>query len=242
MTTALQHVEVAAAPVLEADCVSKRFGDRVVLKSASLRAVPGRLRALVGRNGVGKSTLLRIATGTIAPDTGYVRLRGASLLATSLASLANDGVFFLPDRDLLHPGLSLRDQLSAVAETFGIAPDAERIASDLGVTHCLDRKRRTFSGGEKRRAEIAVAIARRPAVLLADEPLRGIEPMDAEAILAAFKAFARAGGAVVLTGHELPTLMSHVDDFTWCTAGTTREFASGADAMRDFAFRRDFLP
>jgi ABC-type multidrug transport system ATPase subunit len=213
-----------------------------VLKSASLRAVQGCVRALVGRNGAGKSTLLRITTGTLSPDSGYVRLRGVGLETTTLSSLAKAGVFFLPDRDLLHPGLRLRDQLTAVAETFGVAPDAERIAADLGITGCLDRKRRTLSGGEKRRAEIAVAIARRPDVLLADEPLRGISPLDAEAILAAFTAFARAGGAVVLTGHELPMLMAHVDDLTWCTAGTTREFASAADAMRDFAFRRDFLP
>jgi ABC-type multidrug transport system ATPase subunit len=241
MTAAVQ-AGTRHAPVLEADCVSKSYRGRLVLKSASLRVTPGRVTALVGRNGAGKSTLLRITTGTIAPDSGYVRLRGEMLLAASLASLAHKGVFFLPDRDLLYRNLLLGKQLEAVADTFGVPRDTERIASDLGISSCLERKPRTLSGGERRRAEIAVALARRPEILLADEPLRGIAPIDAELILGAFRAFARQGGAVVLTGHELPTLMAGVDDLTWCTAGTTREFPSGADAMRDFAFRRDFLP
>ena len=240
--TAAVRADGNYAPVLEADCVSKRFGGRLVLKSASLRVRSGRLTALVGRNGAGKSTLLRITTGTVAPDSGYVRLRGEALLTTTLASLAHKGVFFLPDRDLLYRGIPLGKQLDAVADTFGVPRDTERIGSDLGISHCLERKPRTLSGGERRRAEIAVAVARRPDILLADEPLRGIAPIDAEAILGAFLALARRGAAVVLTGHELPTLLAQADDFTWCTAGTTREFDSAADAMRDFAFRRDFLP
>lgn len=240
--TAAAQLATPDAPALEADCVSKRFGKRQVLKSASLRAMPGRVTALVGRNGAGKSTLLRIATGMVAPDSGYVRLRGEALRSASLAALAHHGVFFLPDRDLLHPTLTLHAQLTAVAQAFGIHPETERIATELGVAHCLGRKPRSFSGGERRRAEVALAVARQPAMLFADEPLRGIAPIDIEVILAAFTSFARRGNAVVLTGHELPALMAQVDTVTWCTAGTTREFASSADAMRDFAFRRDFLP
>lgn len=240
--TAAAQLATHGEPALEADCVSKRYGTRQVLKSASLRATPGRVTALVGRNGAGKSTLLRITTGLLAPDSGYVRLRGKSLHSTSLAALAHHGVFFLPDRDLLHPTMLLHVQLTAVAEAFGMQPETERIATELGIAHCLERKPRSLSGGERRRAEIALAVARKPAILFADEPLRGIAPIDTEIILAAFTSFARRGNAVVLTGHELPALMAQVDSVTWCTAGTTREFASSADAMRDFAFRRDFLP
>ena len=230
------------SPLLEADCVGKRYGDHAVLTCASLRAIAGAVTALVGRNGAGKSTLLRIVTGAIAPDTGFVRLRGQTLMTTSLARLAHAGVFFLPDRDLLHPALNLGVQLRAVAEAFGSLGDHEAIANQLAIEHVLAQKPGALSGGERRRAEIAAAIARRPSILIADEPLRGITPLDTELVLAALATFARAGGAVVLTGHETTMLLPAADRITWCTAGTTREFASTHAAMSDFAFRRDFLP
>jgi hypothetical protein len=72
--------------------------------------------------------------------------------------------------------------------------------------------------------------------------LRGLAPIDAEAILHALCLFARTGGAVIVTCHEMPLLLPAVSHVTWRAAGTTREFASPADALRDFAFRRDFLP
>ena len=240
--TDVASTPVDATPLLEADCVSKRYGRRQVLTSASLRAVAGRVTALVGRNGSGKSTLLRIITGSLAPDTGYVRLHGATLLSTTLSVLARDGVFFLPDRDLLHPALSIGTQMQATADVFGVAVDVPAIARQLGITGRLDQRPRTLSGGERRRAEIAVAIARHPAILLADEPLRGLAPIDAETILQALSTFARTGGSVIVTGHETPLLLPAVDHVTWCTDGTTREFDSPAAAMADFAFRRDYLP
>ena len=240
--TANPGVYEHAAPLLEADCVAKRYGDRRVLVSASLRAVAGRVTALLGRNGAGKSTLLRITTGSIAPDSGYVRLRGETLLTVSLAQLALEGVFFLPDRDLLHPAFAIGAQIQAVADAFRVPVDVPALAGLLGISAVLALRPRTLSGGERRRAEIAVAIARRPAVLIADEPLRGLSPLDAEAIMAALSVFAREGGSVIVTGHETPLLLPAVDRVTWCNAGTTREFDSPAEAMRDFAFRRDFLP
>ena len=231
-----------APALLEADCVAKRYGDRQVLVSASLRAVPGKVTALLGRNGAGKSTLLRITTGSIAPDSGYVRLRGQTMLTASLARLAAEGVFFLPDRDLLHPAFAIGAQIQAVADGFRVPVDVPALAGRLGIAGVLALRPRALSGGERRRAEIAVAIARHPAVLIADEPLRGLSPLDAESILAALATFARAGGSVIVTGHETPLLLPAVDRVTWCDAGTTREFDSPADAMQDFAFRRDFLP
>jgi lipopolysaccharide export system ATP-binding protein len=234
--------DIAPAPLLESDCVAKRYDGRQVLSSASLRAVAGRVTALVGRNGAGKSTLLRITTGSIAPDSGYVRLRGSTLLTVTLPRLARHGVFFLPDRDLLHPGIPVGAQILAAAAAFNTPVDLPMLTDLLGISGCIALRPRTLSGGERRRAEIAVALARRPDILIADEPLRGLSPIDAETIMQALSTFARSGGAVIVTGHEIPLLMPAVDHVTWCTAGTTHEFESPALAMADFAFRRDFLP
>ena len=238
--TALLDVR-AGTTVLEADCVSKRFGMRAVLTAASLRARAAVVTALLGRNGAGKSTLLHITTGTKSADTGIVRFEGSTLTRPTLAALARRGVFFLPDRDLLHPSLTVGAQLQAVAEWFGSTSTVQAVAQSLGIAAQLSKRPRSLSGGERRRAEVAVAVLREPRVLMLDEPLRGIQPLDAELIMATLKDFARSGGAVVLTGHELPLILPHVDCVTWCASGTTREFSSPDEATRDFAFQRDFL-
>ncbi len=227
---------------LEADCVSLSYGDRQVLSSASLRAQPGQVTGLLGRNGAGKTSLLRILVGIRAPDNGVVRVDGVGQLRVTLPQLAQRGVFFLPARDLLLPGITVLRQMRAARDRFGGTGDLERLALVLGIAERVQQSPATLSGGERRRAELAVALARQPRVLVTDEPLRGITPLDADALMGAMRGFAAHGGAVVVTGHELPLLLPHLDRITWCHAGKTREFASVTAAQADFAFRRDFMP
>lgn len=225
---------------LVADCVSKSFGERRVLSSATLRAMPGQVRAIFGRNGCGKSTLLKIAVGWIQADSGIVRMGDTAFLRPSLATLAARGVFYLPDHDVLSHARSLDKQLAMFENRFGRRDrrDAARIAR---VEHLLDRAPRTFSGGELRRAELALAITRRPAVLIADEPYRGIAPADHDALGDIFRALADDGCAVVVTGHEVPSLLGAADHVTWCTDGTTYELGPPQQAAEHEAFCRNYL-
>src|SRR4051794_33277933 len=94
--------------VLLADCVSKSYGARRILSSASLRGVAGELRVLLGRNGMGKSTLLEIAAGRIQPDGGHVSFRDNTYLRARLPVLAARGLFFWPDHDLLPKASTVR--------------------------------------------------------------------------------------------------------------------------------------
>jgi lipopolysaccharide export system ATP-binding protein len=233
---------LSATALLEADCVSKHYGDRTVLNTASLRARAGMITALLGRNGAGKSTLLRCTVGEIDADQGNIRLDGATVVRPRLAWLARRGVCFVPDRDLLHPAVPVGSQCAWVARDCGTAAGVDTLLEQFGIAHVRDARPRSLSGGERRRAEVALALLLAPRVLVLDEPLRGIAPLDAEVILAALRRFAEQGGAVLLTGHELPLFMASVDAVTWCHAGRTREFTSVSAAMHDFAFRRDFLP
>lgn len=98
-----------------------------------------------------------------------------------------------------------------------------------------------LSVGQLRRATLALALLRNPAVLLADEPLRGIDPIGAERLLVAMQRLARQGAAIIVSGHEVTTLMEFTDDVVWCTAGTTHAFASPGAANEDWAFRQEFL-
>ena len=104
--------------ILTVDCAAKSFGGRRVLSSASLRAVTGECRVLLGRNGSGKSTLLKIAAGLLAPDSGGVHFAGRFYRAARLARLARDGLFFLPDHDLLSDAFSVRSQLEMFRRQF----------------------------------------------------------------------------------------------------------------------------
>lgn len=245
MSHAAPHMPATSAgvanPLLEADCIGMRFGRRKVLSSASLRIVPGLLTALLGRNGAGKSTLLRIAAGMLSPESGTVRFEGANIANASLPELARRGVFFLPDRDLLHPALETGSQLPAIADWFDTGVQLSDVAEQLGIARVLQQRPASLSGGERRRAEIAAAMMRAPRVFMLDEPLRGIQPLDAEQIMSALRTLAARGAAVVLTGHELPLILPHVDRVTWCANGTTREFPSTEAAASDFTFQRDFL-
>lgn len=226
--------------VLTADCVVKTFGDRRVLSSATLRAVSGELRVLFGRNGAGKSTLIKIAAGWLAPDGGNVYVGGQRVGSITLAELAARGVFYLPDHDLLSPAFSVRRQLEMIRAQFP-GGSVEEAAEQVGISERLDQRPWTLSGGERRRAELAAALVRRPTCLLADEPYRGISPKDAEDLTRIFSGLARNGVAVVLTGHEVPTLLDAADHVSWCTSGTTYELGPPSVAVQHDAFRREYL-
>lgn len=229
------------AILLEADAIGHRYGNRVALQTASLRARAGVVLGLLGRNGAGKSTLLRCLVGDVIPDQGQVRLDGVVHDRPRRAWLARQGVCFVPDRDYLHPAATIGQQCTWIANGCGTTARIAELLETLGVSHVQQQRPKSLSGGERRRAEIACALLMEPRVLVLDEPLRGIAPIDAEVILARLRTHAREGAAVVITGHELPLLLPALDAITWCHAGRTTEFPSVSQAMESFAFRRDFL-
>lgn len=226
--------------MLTADSIGKRYGTRWVLRAATLRAVPGEVRALIGRNGAGKSTLFRIAAGLLRADYGIVRCDDTVFLHPRLPMLARRGLFVLPDHDLLSNSLTVGAHLELAAATFGHLVDRAMVHM-LALRDHLGKRPWQLSGGELRRAEVAVAVARRPRYFLADEPLRGIAPIDAERLLRVFGSMAADGCAVVVTGHEVRTLLGAVDHVTWCTDGTTYELGPPAAASANERFQRQYL-
>jgi ABC-type multidrug transport system ATPase subunit len=227
-------------PILTVDCVAKSFAEKRVLSSASLRAVEGEIRVLLGRNGAGKSTLLKIGAGQVAPDSGSVHFAGESYLTVRLSRVAAAGLFYLPDHDLFSTAFTVRHQLEMIRAQFD-GGDVDAAVERMGVAGRIDRRPYTLSGGELRRAELAAVFVRRPRCLLADEPYRGVAPRDAEALTRAFLELSAEGIAVVITGHEVPTLLHAAHHVTWCTSGTTYELGAPSIAERHEAFRREYL-
>ena len=227
--------------VLRADSIGKSYGGRRVLASAYFEARAGAVTALVGRNGAGKSTLLKIAAGWVRADLGLVEFAGRRHLRPDPAALARDGLFFVPiDRSILSPPFTLAQHLDAVEARFGRG-DRAAVLERLGIA-ALERVRcASLSGGERRRAELALALVRRPSCLLLDEPFRGIDPKDVEVLQAIVRSLADAGCAVVLTGHEVPQILAVADSVVWLRDGTSQMMGSAAQAEKDWRFRRDYL-
>ena len=157
-----------------------------------------------------------------------------------VADLALLGLFYLPQRDLLSARFTVRQQLAFVQTQFDGA-DVEHIARDVGIHARLDQRPNTLSGGERRRAELAALLIRRPTCVLADEPYRGLAPLDAETVTRVLRSLTATGAAVVVTGHEVPTLLAAADHVTWCTSGTTYELGTPHAAAQHEAFRREYL-
>lgn len=227
-------------PLLAADSIAKAFGNRRVLTSARLEAQQGAITFVAGRNGAGKSTLMRIVAGVLPPDFGVIRYAGSTFDRPLLFRLARKGLFYLPDRGILSPSKNLGDQLNAIAQRFGRPPIAAA-AEELGVSELLNAPPHSYSTGELRRAEICLAVVRQPACLIADEPLRGIDPIDAELVLVRLRSMAAAGCAIVISGHDVTGLMDVVDSVVWVTSGTSYLFASPSEAAGNDQFRREYL-
>lgn len=229
----------AADAVLLADSMGRAFGRTEVLKSATLWAREGRVTVLFGRNGAGKTTLLRAAVGLIRRDFGTVRYLGRHRPRPRLHRLAREGLFFLPDRSLLSNRFSIAGHLREIHQRFGTRwDDAVEL---VGLEDHLDKRPLELSGGERRRAAVALALQRRPRCLLADEPLEGIEPRDQDRVGAALAALARSGAAVVLTGHDVEPLFAVADEVVWMVAGTTHGLGTPERARAHDQFRREYL-
>lgn len=227
-------------PLLEIDGVGKSFGRLEVLKSASFRAVPGRVTALMGRNGAGKTTLLRIAIGRVRPGYGRVLFDGEFLPRPSLPALARRGLFFAAQDSALTPLFTVREHLQMMVRRFG-ATTTEEVVERLELGDLLDRRPTAISGGERQRTSLAMAMLRGPSCLLMDEPFAGVAPRDRSLVRSALVALGKRGCAVVISGHDVDDLLESADEIVWVVAGTTHSLGSSADARRHGQFRREYL-
>jgi ABC-type multidrug transport system ATPase subunit len=226
--------------VLRADSIGKSFGGRTILTAATLRATAGEIGFLVGRNGSGKSTLLRVASGTLVADHGVVTYDGVAYLHPRWPVLARRGLCYLPDRAILSPSRTVRAHLTAIVRQFDL--DSYVTAAELcDIVPFLDRRCADLSTGERRRVEVATAVARAPRCLLVDEPFRHVDPPDRTIIGPALRRLASQGCAIIVTGHDVDDLFELADSVVWCASGTTQELGGPAAAAQDWRFAREYL-
>lgn len=226
--------------LLRAEGIGKRFGTTEVLKAAALWAKAGEVTTLLGRNGSGKTTLMRIAAGDLRADQGTIWFSGAASERPSLARAARAGLMYVPQDELVVPGYRVRQHFAALKAVFDSARVDEAIR-EVRITDLLDQRVSSLSGGERMRVSLALALARRPKVLLADEPLVGLAPKDQELLADLLRGVAREGTAVVTSGHDTRILLEVSDVVIWSVAGTTHHLGSPSHAVEHQQFRREYL-
>ncbi len=228
---------------IEVHDVVKDYGTHRAVDGLSFSVDRGEIYALLGPNGAGKTTTLTILTGLMAPSSGTVAVAGHDPLAEPIAAKSQLG--WAGQETSVYEDLTAGENL-ALACTLARVPRKEaasRIGELLEMVGLADRARRrvsTFSGGMKRRLHLAMALVHRPAVLLLDEPLVGIDPQTRAYLLAMIRSLADEGAAVLLTTHDLDDAerLAHrigiIDHGTMLAEGTL-------DELRARAGRRDIV-
>ncbi|HEX3633485.1 MAG TPA: LPS export ABC transporter ATP-binding protein [Casimicrobiaceae bacterium] len=167
---------------LSVAALNKRYKSRIVVHDVSLAVGSGEVVGLLGPNGAGKTTCFYMIVGLVAADGGAIELDGDDLTRMPIHARARLGLSYLPQEASIFRKLSVADNVQAILELQGI--DADEIANrldalleDLSISHLRDASAVSLSGGERRRVEIARALATRPRFILLDEPFAGIDPI-----------------------------------------------------------------
>lgn len=231
----------AESVVVEADGLGKSFGRHVVLKAASFSAREGVVTALMGRNGAGKSTMLRIAVGRVRPDYGRVLFRGELLERPRLAAMAARGLLYSAQDSALTDLFTVEEQLHAVAEVHGRERALSHVIGRLRLRDLVSRRPSALSGGEQQRAAVALALVRDPSCLLMDEPFARVAPKDRPLIREGLEALRDRGCAIVISGHDVEDVFEVADEIVWVVAGTSHVLGPPGRAASHHQFRREYL-
>ena len=162
--------------------ISKSYKRRVVLRDVSLSVRLGEAVGLLGPNGAGKTTSFYCVTGLISPNAGHIYLNGLDITAFPVYRRARLGIGYLPQEASIFRGLNVEDNIRAVLQLVEKNPEKieqelDSLLKEFSIEHLRYSPSRALSGGERRRLEIARALASRPSFILLDEPLAGIDPI-----------------------------------------------------------------
>jgi len=194
---------------LEAADLRKHYRGRAVVNRLSLSVASGEVVGLLGPNGAGKTTSFYMILGLIASDGGRITLDGLDLTPLPVHARARAGLGYLPQEASIFRNLSVRDNVLAVLELAGTVPRGERagraeeLLEDLGVAHLAETRGVSLSGGERRRVEIARALACEPAFMLLDEPFAGVDPISVTEIQRIVTHLTERGIGVLVTDHNV---------------------------------------
>jgi lipopolysaccharide export system ATP-binding protein len=201
---------------LVATGIGKRFKKRPVVRNVSLSVKRGEAVGLLGPNGAGKTTTFYMIVGLISPDSGAITLDGAEISSLPMYRRARLGIGYLPQEASIFRGLNVEQNIMAALEV--VEPDRDRrealldeLLAEFGITHLRRTPALALSGGERRRVEIARALATAPNYILLDEPLAGIDPIAVGEIRDLVSHLKHRGLGVLITDHNVRETLEIID-------------------------------
>jgi lipopolysaccharide export system ATP-binding protein len=196
-------------PTLSAHNLAKSYKGRAVVKDVSLTINSGQIVGLLGPNGAGKTTCFYMIVGLVSADRGRITLDEQDLTGLSMHGRARKGLGYLPQEASIFRKLSVADNISAILETRRDLDRKQRkqklenLLQEFHITHIRDTLGMALSGGERRRVEIARALATEPAFILLDEPFAGVDPISVGDIKQIVRHLKSIGIGVLITDHNV---------------------------------------
>ncbi|WP_439636651.1 LPS export ABC transporter ATP-binding protein [Oceanicaulis sp.] len=226
--------------------LGKSYGKRVVVKNVSLSLKRGEVVGLLGPNGAGKTTCFYMITGLVSADHGRIMLDGEDITGLPMYQRARLGIGYLPQEASIFRGLTVGENIAAVAEI--VEPDRQRretlideLLEELHIDHLRNSPAMALSGGERRRVEIARALAAQPSFMLLDEPFAGIDPLAIADIRDLVDYLKQRGIGILITDHNVRETLEITDRATIIHDGEVL-FEGAPDAVRnDQDVRRYYL-
>lgn len=194
--------------VLEAQKLVKAYGERTVVRDVGFSVRSGQVVGLLGPNGAGKTTSFYMVVGLVKPDKGRVVLDGKDITDLAMHQRARQGVGYLPQEPSVFRKLSVEDNLLAVLENTPLTRAQRReklsnLLEDFNLHHVSKQAAYTLSGGERRRVEVARALALDPIFLLLDEPFAGVDPLAVADIQEIIRKLKTRGLGILITDHNV---------------------------------------
>ncbi|MEK9963092.1 MAG: LPS export ABC transporter ATP-binding protein [Betaproteobacteria bacterium] len=230
--------------LLVAKQLCKKYGPRTVVKDISFTVKEGEVVGLLGPNGAGKTTTFYIVVGIIKSDGGSLLLRGKDITHLPIHKRAKLGMSYLPQEASIFRKLNVEQNVAAILELSGsqnINEDTRSLLSELGVEHLRKNTATSLSGGERRRVEIARALATRPSVILLDEPFAGVDPIAVLEIKNIIRFLTKRGRGVIITDHNVRETLDICDRAYIINEGGVLASGNSAEIIHNEHVRRVYL-
>ncbi|MBN66521.1 MAG: LPS export ABC transporter ATP-binding protein [Rickettsiales bacterium] len=226
--------------------LGKQYAKRPVVRNVSLSVNRGEAVGLLGPNGAGKTTCFYMITGLVQPNYGSIYLDGTDITNLPMYRRARLGIGYLPQEASIFRGMTVEQNIMSVLEVSEPVADVrqsmlEELMAEFSVTHLRQSPALGLSGGERRRVEIARALASRPSFILLDEPLAGIDPIAISDVRDLVSHLKDRGIGVLITDHNVRETLDIIDRAYIIHDGTVLKEGSPDDIVNDVDVRRVYL-
>ncbi|MBC7923053.1 MAG: LPS export ABC transporter ATP-binding protein [Ferruginibacter sp.] len=232
--------------ILRSEELLKKYGSRVVANRVSVRVEQGEIVGLLGPNGAGKTTTFYMIVGLIKPNEGHIYLDDQDITRLPMYRRAKLGIGYLAQEASVFRGLSVEENLMAVLEMTNLPKKAqkekaEQLMEEFSLTHVRRNKGLVLSGGERRRTEIARALAVDPSFVLLDEPFAGVDPIAVEEIQTIVARLKRKNIGILITDHNVNETLSITDRAYLLFEGSILKSGTAEELAADEQVRRVYL-